>query len=325
MTRPVSKSITARQGARGFLLGLLLLSMTLPLSAWAGRPVRVYEVDLAERSGTALQEAMRQALVRATGRREAVDDPALSAIVADASKYVSGYTSGPRGEPQVVFDGPAVQQAVTAAGRSTWDGERPFTLVVLDPARSRPQAEAARAELERVAAERGLPISLIPMAISDAAGKPLSAEQLMAAAQRFGADQVLVGRGEPQAPEAALQWTLYARGPSESWSGPLAAGIDHTVDHLVPLQAGTAAQPESEARIEIEGVRTLTDYATVTRLLQASAGVRKVNLVAAEPASLTFALTVPGGAAGLEQALAGQAHLAHTGTAAGRALFHYQP
>ena len=69
MTRPVSKSITARRGARGFLLGLLLLSMTLPLSAWAGRPVRVYEVDLAERSGTALQEAMRQALVRATGRR----------------------------------------------------------------------------------------------------------------------------------------------------------------------------------------------------------------------------------------------------------------
>ena len=315
----------ARRGARGFLLGLLLLSVVLSLDAWAGRAVRVYEVDLAERSGTALQEAMRQALVRATGRREAADDPALSGIVSDAAKYVSGYSSGPRGEPQVAFDGPAVQQAIAAAGRTTWDGERPFTLVVLDPARSRPQADAARTELERVAAERGLPISLIPMAVTDASGKAFSAEQLMAAAQRFGADQILVGRGEAAAPEAALQWTLYARGPSESWSGPLAAGIDHTVDHLVPLAAGTAAQAEGEARIEIDGVRTLTDYATVTRLLQTTPGVRKANLLAVEPASLVFAVTVPGGAAGLEQALAGQTHLAHTGSTAGRTLFHYQP
>ncbi|HUA88145.1 MAG TPA: DUF2066 domain-containing protein, partial [Steroidobacteraceae bacterium] len=100
------------------------------MAASAARPVRVYEVDVAERSGTALQEAMRQALVRATGRRESADDPALSGIVADAQKYVASYTTGPRGEPQVVFDGPAVQQAIVAAGRSVWDGERPFTLVV---------------------------------------------------------------------------------------------------------------------------------------------------------------------------------------------------
>ena len=318
----------AKQGAAlDCSLGLLLTitGRFAAGNAWAGRPVRVYEVDVAERSGTALQEAMRQALVRATGRREAADDPALSGIVADASKYVAGYASGPRGESQVVFDGPAVQQAITAAGRSTWDLERPFTLVVLDPARARAQADAARTELERVAAERGLPISLVPMATTDAAGKPLTGEQLMAAAQRFGAEQLLVGRGEPPAPEAALEWTLYARGASESWSGPLASGIDHTVDHLAPLQAGTAVAAEGEARIEIEGVRTLTDYATVTRLLQTTPGVRKANLLAAEPASLVFAVTVPGGAAGLEQALAGQTHLAHTGSAAGRTLFHYQP
>jgi hypothetical protein len=325
MTRPVLKSTTAYRRARGFLLSVAASGLLLPAAVWAGRPVPVYEVDLAERSGTALQEAMRQALVRATGRREAAEDPALAAIVAEAPKYVSSYASGPRGEPQVVFDGPAVQQAVTAAGRSTWDGERPFTLIVLDPPRSRAQADAARAELERTAAARGLPISLIPMAVADSAGKPLSAQQLLEAAQRFGGDEILIGRGDGTTADAALEWTLYARGSSESWSGPLSAGIDHTVDHLVPQQAGTAGQAESEVRAEVEGVHTLADYAAVTRLLQATPGVRKANLLAAEPASLVFAVTVRGGASGLQQALSGQSHLVSAGSATGRALFHYQP
>ena len=324
MTRPVPDS-KLKRGARGLLLSLAALTLTLPLAAWAGRPVRVYEVDLAERSGTALQEAMRQALVRATGRREAADDPALAAIVADAARYVSGYTTGARGQSQVVFDGPAVQQAVSAAGRSTWDGDRPFTLVVLDPPRNRAQADAARAELERAAAARGLPISLIPMAVNDGTGKALSAEALLEAAQRFGGDEILVGRGDGAGADGALQWTLYARGASESWSGPLAAGIDHTVDHLVPQQAGTAVQAESEARVEVDAVRTLTDYATVTRLLQATPGVRRANLTAAAPESLVFAVTVRGGAAGLEQALAGEKHLSHSGSTAARVLLHYQP
>ncbi|HVH84677.1 MAG TPA: DUF2066 domain-containing protein, partial [Steroidobacteraceae bacterium] len=81
---------------------LVALCGALPPSAWALRPVRVYEVDLDEQSPTAVQGAMRQALVRATGRRQAADDPALAGVIADAAKYVKSYTSGPRGEPQVV-------------------------------------------------------------------------------------------------------------------------------------------------------------------------------------------------------------------------------
>jgi hypothetical protein len=325
MTRPVPKSLAANRRARAWLLSLAVACCALPLSTWGGRTVRVYEVAVAERSGTALQEAMRQALVRATGRREAADDPALGAIVADAPKYLKSYATGSRGESQAVFDGEAVQQAISAAGRSVWDGERPFTLVVLDPPRNRAQADAARAELERAAVARGLPISLIPMTLVDGTGKPLSADALLEAAQRFGGDELLVGRGEGSTPEAALQWTLYTRGSSESWSGPLAVGIDHTVDHLVPQQAGTAVLAESEARIEIDGVRTLADYAAVGRLLQATPGVRRANLLEADRGSATFAVTVRGGAAGLEQALAGQPHLAHAGTSGGRTVFRYQP
>ena len=325
MTRPVLKSLTAKRRVRAILLSLAAACCVLPLSAWAGRPVRVYEVDLAERSGTALQEAMREALVRATGRREAADDPALGSIVAEAPKYVKNYTTGTRGQSQVVFDGPAVQQAITAAGRGVWDGDRPFTLVVLDPPRAREQAEAARTELERVAAARGLPLSVIPMPLADVTGKPLSAEALLEAGQRYGGDQVLVGRGDAAATEAVLQWTLYRRGSSENWSGPLAAGVDHTVDQLVPPPATSLSQLESDTRVSVDGVRNLTDYATVTRLLQATPGVKRANIVATEAASVSFDVTVRGGAAGLEEALAGQAHLVHAGAGRAGPVFRYQP
>ena len=308
------------------LLTLLCLGLcTLSPPCMAGRPVRVYEVDVDGQSGPAVQDAMRQALVRATGRRESADDPAFGGLVADAAKYVKSYTTGSRGESQVVFDGAAVERAISAAGRSIWEHERPFTLVVLDPPRVRAAADAARAELERVAAERGLPISLIPIAVVDSAGNPLSAEALLQAAQRYGGDEVLVGRGADAGPESALAWSFYSHTQSASWSGPLAGAIDHTVDLLVPQQGTSLAETDSEASVEIDGVNTLAAYAASERLLQSVPGVRRANVAAAAAGSVTFNVTVRGGAAGLEQGLGGAAHLVRAAGSGARLVYRYQP
>jgi uncharacterized protein len=322
MSRANRTSATAQPRVRAFLALCCALLVAWP--AGAGRPVHVYEVDVEGQSPAAVQDAMRQALVRATGRRDAADDPALSALIADAPRYVKAYATGPRGESQVQFDAAAVERAIGAAGRSVWDRERPFTLVVLDPPRARPADDAARLELERVAAERGLPISLIPLAITDASGNPLSPDALMQAAQRYGGDEILVGRGEDGGPDSTLQWTLYTHTRAESWSGPLAGAVDHTVDLLVPQQATSLAQAESEVRIAIEGVGSLTDYAAVTRLLQGIPGVRRAQIVAADGDGVVFEVTVRGGAAGLEQALAGSTRLVRSGTGASGTVFRYQ-
>ena len=289
----------------------------------AGRLVRVYEVDVEGQSPAALQDAMRQVVVRATGRRDAGEDAALGSLITDASRYVKTYGTGPRGEPQVVFDSAAVERAITAAGRSVWERERPFTLVVLDPPRARAVQDTARAELERAAAERGLPISLIPLALVDAAGKPLTADALLEAAQRYGGDEILVGRGEDTGPDSQLQWTLYTRAQNASWSGPLAAGIDHTVDMLVPQSGSSLAQADGDAQLHIEGVSSLAAYAAVERLLQSTAGVRRANIAAADAGSVTFTVTARGGAAGLEQALGGAARLQRVPGA--QLVYRYQP
>jgi uncharacterized protein len=325
MSQPYPRSTAARACVRAALAVLLALLGVLPLAAWALRPVRVYEVDLDAQSATAVQNAMRQALVRATGRRESADDPALAGVIADAARYVKSYASGSRGEPQVVFDAAAVARAIDAAGRSVWDRDRPFTLVVLYPPPGRSDADAARLELERTATERGLPISVIPLTVVDGGGNTLGADALLQSAQHYGADEVLVGRADAAGLAAGqLQWTLYTRAQNESWTGPLSAGIDHAVDLLAP-PPGAAGQPEAASRLRIEGVAGLADYAAVERLLQSIPGVRRADVAEVDAGSVTFEVDMRGGSAALEHELAGSTHMVRSGSGTVPLGYRYQP
>ncbi len=325
MSRPYLRSTPRDRRGPRLLAGLAALCCALPLAAWAARPVRVFEVDLDGQSPSAVQDAMRAALVRATGRREAADDPAFASLIGDAAKYVQSYASGPRGEPQVVFDGAAVGRAITAAGRGVWDRERPFTLVVLYPPPGRADAEAARGELERAATERGLPISVIPLTVVDDNGTALGSDAVLQAAQRYGGDEVLVGRADAGGAPGQLQWTLYTRVASRSWTGPLTAGIDNTVDLLAPPAGAVPAQANLPTRVRVEGVSGLTDYANVERLLQAVPGVRRADVAEVDAGSVTFEVELRGGAAALERELGSSAHLARTGASTTRLVLRYQP
>jgi hypothetical protein len=325
MLQPYPRSTAAGRRARGALATLIVLFGLVPLAAWALRPVRVYEVDLEQQSPTAVQGAMRAALVRATGRRESADDPALGSLVADAARYVKSYASGPRGEPQVVFDGAAVAAAIAGAGRSVWDRERPFTLVVLYPPPGRSETEAARGELERTATERGLPISVIPLSVVDGGGNPLGADAVLQSAQRYGGDQVLVGRSDAGLAQGQLQWTLYTRAQSETWTGNLSGGIDHTVDLLAPPPGAAGSEGESATRVRIEGVAGLTDYATVERLLQSIPGVRRADVAEIDAGSVTFEVELRGGSAALERELSGSSRMVRIGGGTGTLAYRYQP
>ncbi|HXZ60948.1 MAG TPA: DUF2066 domain-containing protein [Steroidobacteraceae bacterium] len=324
MPPALARSTIARPRARGALAALIALCGALPPAAWALRPVRVYEVDLEQQSATAVQSAMRQALVRATGRRESADDPAFASVIADAARYVKSYASGPRGEPQVVFDGVALAAAIEGAGRSVWDRERPFTLVVLYPPPGRADAEAARGELERTATERGLPISVIPLPVVDGGGNPLGADAVLQSAQRYGGDQVLVGRSDAALAAGQLQWTLYTRAQSETWSGNLSAGIDHAVDLLAPPPGAAGREAEAATRVRVEGVAGLTDYAALERLLQSIPGVRRADVAEVDSGSVTFEVELRGGAAALERELAGSTRLMRL-TGSGALAYRYQP
>jgi hypothetical protein len=304
---------------------LWLLCCALSCHAWAGRPVRVYEVDLkGPQSPAVRQDAMRETLVRATGRRESAADPAFANLITDAQTYVKGYSPPVRGQSQVIFDGAAVERAIVAAGRSVWDRNRPFTLVVLYPPVARGSEEAVRSEVDPAAISRGLPVTLVPLSPVASAGNDLSRDALMQMAQRYGGDAVLVGKGDAGAANTQLQWTLYTSFSSESWSGPLAAGINGAVDTMAPAQGGSLAQVESSAKVEIEGVATLADYVNVERLLESVPGVRRANVGAASGNVVVFDVLARGGGDTVSHALAGSTHLVRTDASSARLLYQYR-
>jgi hypothetical protein len=277
-----------------------LIFCAISCDAWAGRPVRVYEVNLkGGQNPASVQDAMREVLIRATGRRESATDPALASIISDAQTYVKGYTTPPKAQPQVIFDGVAVERAIVAAGRSAWD--------------------------DQAAISRGLPITVVPLSPVDASGNDLTREALMQVAQRYGGDAVLVGRSDTATANGQLQWTLHTSFSSESWSGPLGTGINGAVDNMAPAQGGSLAQIEAGAEVEIGGVTSLTDYANVQRMLEAVPGVRRVNVGAATGNVVMFDVTARGGSDAINHALSGSTHLARSDASSARLAYQYRP
>src|SRR4051812_23739462 len=80
--------------------------------AQATRAVRVYEVAVRANTPAALEEALRAALVRATGRRDAGSDSAFGTITASPQRYVQAVRPGAQGTSVVVFDGAALDRDI---------------------------------------------------------------------------------------------------------------------------------------------------------------------------------------------------------------------
>src|SRR3954463_5680154 len=108
---------------RKIIVGLIALA-TLANVAFASRQGSVYEANVSSQTDANVQAqaALRQVLVRATGARDAANDPALASVLAQASQYVLG--TRPAGNSTtvvtVMFDAAALERDLTAAGRVVW-------------------------------------------------------------------------------------------------------------------------------------------------------------------------------------------------------------
>ena len=281
-------------------IALSLLAFAIP--AAATRQVRVFETNVSSQADPAVQaqSALRVVLVRATGARDAANDPALAGILAQAQTYVIATRPAATGSgTTLVFDAAALERDIVAAGRAVWGSERPLLLVVLTggPAtgafETRRQVESA---LDAAGNRRGQPISVVrPEGVSLPATGDIPVEAALAAAQRRGADGVLVGYGDAVPNGGAWRWTLNAAGISESWSGTLEEGVNGAADLLVRNAVMYAAQPELTILVEVEGVPTLKDYAQAAEMLGEAGAVRSVQLAEVSGSRATFSVVTRGG------------------------------
>lgn len=304
---------------------LALLCLLGAHPAWALRPVQVYAVTVRGAAATTVVgDGVRLALVRATGRRDAPADPLLASIVQNGAQYLKGSRPIGGGGVQLDFDGASLGAAIAAAGVALWDSNRPFTLVAVNPIPSGAAGEALRVQLEQTAEVRGLPISMVPLAVNDAAGVPLTDAAILQSAQALGGDAVLIGRADVANP-GQWQWHLVSSYTSDGWSGDADAGINGAADSLARVSTAGGSLALVRVAVQVAGVATLTDYARVEQLLRAVPGVQSSDLTAAQGTSAVFTVGVRGGGEALVQALAGSAHLGTAGTGETQVQLNYVP
>jgi hypothetical protein len=286
--------------------------------------VRVFETNVSTQTDPAVQAqaGLRVVLVRATGARDAANDPALAGVLGQAQTYViATRPAATGGGTTLVFDAAALERDIVAAGRTVWNSDRPLLLIVLTggPAtgafETRRQVEGV---LDATGNRRGQPISVVrPEGVNLPATGDIPADAALAAAQRRGADGVLVGYGDAVPNGGVWRWTLNAAGISESWNGTLEEGVNGAADVFVRNAVMYAAQPELTILVEVQGVPTLRDYARAAEMLGDAGAVRSVQLAEVSGSRATFSVVTRGGSDALLASLGTNARFERVDPTAG--------
>ncbi|MEZ5561955.1 MAG: DUF2066 domain-containing protein [Gammaproteobacteria bacterium] len=311
-TGPCKSSLRCRK-LLALLAGLLLqaqgFAATVP-------DLYVAQVPVTETSSAGLDDAFSRALaevlVKLTGRRDPLANPAVRAAIGSATVLVSQYQLADGGSLRVQFDPPALRRRLDTANLPVWADERPVTLVMLVglsapmDAAGVPVPGALASEGQLVldtAASRGLPValSLSPEGAPDAGGDGL--ELARAEAARLGTDLILVGQRAPVSGTAAWRWTLLDDNGRSEWQGDAAQGVHQLADQLAARYA-VAAAASSRLRLEVLGVNSFADYGRLQDHLRSVGVIETSDIASLRGDSIVYELTVRGGASQLRDALA---------------------
>jgi uncharacterized protein len=271
----------------------------------AGAEVSVYQAVVPLAGTTAADrdagfgDALRSAAVRASGQRDAGSNPVISAAAADPSRYVQQYSTSADRMLKVGFDARAMDGLMQRAGLPFWPVERPVTLVLLVvPSVAGGQRAVLasdrvpeRAEVERAALARGLPISW-PQSTIDA--------QRVRALLATGQGTVEPGEGSSRALLAGagsggpVAWVFTEGGRSVRGDGSLQDGIDLAADSLAARYAPASSRGTATVAIRVGGIEDLRAYAGLLDYLGSLSLVRDVGVSGLEHNVVSLDLTLRG-------------------------------
>jgi hypothetical protein len=271
--------------------------------------------DRSEAAQTAaFQNAMKTVLIRVTGRRNADEDPALSALVSNARRYVQQYRAAPDSQLWVTFDGPAIERWLTQNGQPLWGHERPTTLVLVG-VQTGPQngtvvstedSSDLKAAIDAAAAARGLPLvwpsgaELQKFHIDYSAVSSGSPATFAEIARRMGSDGVLIGRASSSSANANVRWTHLFQDRSSEFSGTL-EGVNRAADLYAGFFAASGALVPVD--IEVGGLNDLRDYASLESYLESLTFISHVSVESLSGDTVRFRLSTRGGLDSLQRAL----------------------
>jgi len=315
-----------KSGQRNLLLVLLLcLAWLTPQAAPA-----LFESEVVVSDQTtsvrhaALQDALREVLVRVTGQQSVLTAESAQELLDNPEQLVQQYRyfTEQQQEPPLLklwvrFDGAAIRQALQQQGLAYWGGERPDTLVWLaveDRGRryvvSADDSSDVHDAVETAARQRGVPVLFPLMDLEDQTQVQFSLiwggffDRVMTASQRYNPQSVLIGRLN-RSPSGGWtsRWELRVAGRPNSWSDSnqqldrlARQGIDDVADILArQFSVATAGGiPVDAESIRVEGVETLAAYARVSNYLATLTSVRGVQASEVSPSAVRFNLQLSG-------------------------------
>jgi hypothetical protein len=273
-------------------------------------------------------QALATVLVRVTGNRQAAFDPQLLAL-ADNPDLLTARGTDAQGRMLFRFSPRLVDQALTSLGWPVWGDERPLTLIwvavddgvgersllgandasvqVTQPMAD--QLKAIRAELNAVAEERGLPISLPLLDLEDLSAVAFQDvwggfdDRITQASTRYRADAVLIGKIGPGVSGTEVQWTLVRGGERRVLAG---VAVRDGLEAIADLYAAdlSATGPAATTLISVLDVGSPADYGRVMSYLESLSVLQSVDVESLESGALNLRVNARGGAQVLERVLA---------------------
>jgi len=290
--------------------------------------------EAAERN-TAIRDAFGKVLVKVTGNSRIVSRKALAADFENASRYVQQYRYetiplGNSGDQvgralHVSFDKTELDSLLQSRGLPVWAANRPSILVWLGEERRgkrrlfNPDTDAdLRQVLDRVSAERGVPLLLPIMDLEDQGQLQVAdiwgnfENNIRAASRRYATDLILTGR--MVAVGAKLwrgEWRLYYGDSLTYWNneassrdGLMTDALQHTADKLAdrfsPLKVERSL---STVRVRVAGIGNISDYAAVLEFLSTQSALERVVVFSVEQDAVVYDLHGKGGVTALESGL----------------------
>ena len=283
-------------------------------------------------------KALQQVLVKVSGRRDLLEQPAIKSALAEANRYIQQFSYQSTNQPLPTDDGREVlahrltidfertliDQLLVSAGVRPLGSIRPGVLVWLLEERNGQreflgsEEDPAFVAMKARAAERGLPVfrplldlqDQQALLVGDAWG--FFTDTIAQASSRYQADSVLVGRLYRASGGWQSQWLLLkAEGQVENFSGGgkglrthLGSAVDQTADLLfVDFVASTDELDPGALLLEIDGVSSMDDYFQISAYLEELPSVKQIQLQQLDQSRLQLKLQIEGTRSQLRGAL----------------------
>lgn len=317
-----------KQSVFGFGRGLAAAVATLVLFAglpWTSARGAVVSdlfqasVPLTDRTeagmSAAFSAALREVLVKMTGRRSAALDPVFAPLLASARRYMQQYRSAAGNQIRVAFDGPALERWLVQNGQPSWGRDRPVTLMWVGVADrggggrilTREDDSELRKALDAQADSRGIPL-LWPSAmdvqrqgVTYASLAQGSGSALADSAKRFGASGVLIGRASDPRPGSPVRWLFVFQGRSSEFSGA-EEGLERVADSYASLYA--ASGDSVAVDLDVTGVNSLAIYAAVQNYLESLTQVSHLAVTGFDADTMHLRVAARGGLPPLKRVIA---------------------